>query len=156
MRGIERKRKEGKNNTEKIVLTDLEGEDAMKRTRRIWTDTEKEFLRKHYLEPGGPAMVAQETKRSPSSVRGKAIGLGLRIGHRALKCSEHRDRHQEKARPVPKGLNEGGKCPGKGSGECGKILRQEGVRGDGGFCVAGMFDLICEAGHRFSLPAGGK
>jgi hypothetical protein len=108
-------------------------------------------------------------------------GLDLGMVHIATKfCSVHREKkrkqdaqtyHRERYKskfhrdhvikeaiknpePLPKGLREGGPCPGNGNGVCGAMIRLERVMDTKGYTTP-FFDYTCGI-HRFPDPGEEK
>ena len=70
------------------------------------------------------------------------------------KSKFHRERIMggvyKKPKSIPKGLKEGGSCPGNDNGFCGAILRRERVMNAQGYSTP-FFDYVCGT-HRFPDP----
>lgn len=117
--------------------------------KRKWTAEEIAMLKETWAEPDGPASVAVETGHILWGVYHKA--RKLTVGRvRPCRGMKHKDIYRVQE-PLPMMQIKTGKCPGKGNGFCGKLLRREDVKETEGFFVKGAFDLVCEAGHRFAM-----
>lgn len=140
------------------LLTVLEKLEVGGRRKQMgyhkWTKRERELVRTHYQQPGGPKKLAEMLGLRSNQIKGMALVLGItrprrimptRVVREAITASVFVGRQN---RPD---LIETRICPGVGNGDCGKHLRPEPVGGDGGFIIPRAIDLVCLAGHRFSL-----
>jgi hypothetical protein len=66
----------------KKATTKTAKKPAKKRTRIVYTKTEVRELRAHSKARTPVKKIAKAMKRSESSLRQKALALGIRLGHR--------------------------------------------------------------------------
>ena len=121
--------------------------------KTLWPPEHLKLIREHYAEPEGPAYLAEATGRTYQQIATKAWCMGL-----SRKKSKYKINGIKKFFRQPQPLVEElktGKCPGKFAGPCGKRLWMERAFDQRGFSTD-LFDLVCEAGHRFPIPGKKK
>ena len=114
-----------------------------------WPTEHLELIRKHYAEPEGPAYIVEATGRTYQQIATKAWCMGLRRQKRHYNFKGINKFFRQPEQFVEELKT--GKCPGKFGGPCGKRLWSERVQAQEGFSTE-LFDLVCEAGHRFPIP----
>ncbi len=115
-----------------------------------WPTEHLRLIREHYAEPEGPAYLAEATGMTYQQICQLAWRMGLsrskKLGYKIKGIKKFFRQPQ----PLVEELKTG-KCPGKFAGPCGKRLWRERAFTQEGFSTE-LFDLVCEAGHRFPIP----
>ena len=114
-----------------------------------WPTEHLDLIREHYSDPEGPAYLAEVTGRTYYQIVQKAWRMGVGRRKRRYETSGFKKFYRQ---PEPlSDILKTGKCPGKFAGLCGKRLWIERAFDQKGFSTD-LFDLVCEAGHRFPIP----
>ena len=117
--------------------------------KALWSPEDKKILKECYADPDGLTFIAEITGKTYQQIVGEANRLGLHRQKRHYN-TKGMSKYFRNPEPLPGGLKTG-KCPGKFNGPCGKRLWFETVHDKNGFSTE-LFDLVCEAGHRFQIP----